>query len=363
MKTRPNTLSIALATVFLGSACNGAVELGRNDGPVLGDDSGSGGSVDEGTGGTASSGGASGEGAGGIVSSGGASDGAGGTPPGGGGVGGAGGLFGGPVDGGACESEPEAWGTLLHHEWSLEPGEEAIYCVRKTLTEAVDYRALGSINPSGTHHVALSYGPPSGPDGTELCDATTSQAWPLYEVGGPGTLQVLPPDSMSSTIAAGEQILLRLHVFNITNNVLAGTSVNDVIVDEPGPFCLPDSPGGFSIGSEEVLAPGEESEFCLRYTVPMDFDYRLVQVDNPLGVLESVLSVGAPTGPDGPGLCPSVPAPGPVLAVAGAGAWNYLLPAGTSGHIEARQQLLFRVHAVNVNDRILNADSAFSFVF
>lgn len=90
---------------------------------------------------------------------------------------------------------------------------------------------------------------PSGPDGTELCDPTTSQDSSLFEVRGAGTLEVLPPDGISSTIAAGEQILLRLHVINTTNNVLVGTSENMFIVDEPGPFCEPeDSRGGSGSG-------------------------------------------------------------------------------------------------------------------
>lgn len=120
-------------------------------------------------------------------------------------------------------------------------------------------------------------------------------------------------------------------------------------------------PGGFRIGTEGLLAPGEESEFCLRYTAPTDYDYLFLQVVNPLGALESVLSVGVPSGPDGEGPCPSAPVPGSVLAVAGAGTWTYLLSAGTSGHIEVGQQLLFRVHAVNVNDRTLSVGSAVSF--
>jgi hypothetical protein len=152
-------------------------------------------------------------------------------------------------------------------------------------------------------------------------------------------------------------------VINTTNNVLTVNSVNAFTSDDPGPVCLADATSGQTFTSEWQLNPGEEAQFCVRHTVTDAFDYRLLWVENPAGTVDSVLSVGAPNGPDGLTVCSEAVADfDSVLSVAGPGRWSHQLPRETRARIEVGQQFLFRVHAVNVTDRPLAAGSSYSFV-
>src|SRR5690606_8385406 len=60
--------------------------------------------------------------------------------------------------------EEPAWRELLAGEWSLPASAEDWFCATKTLTEDLVIGGLRPIDPPGTHHTVVTFGPPDGPD-------------------------------------------------------------------------------------------------------------------------------------------------------------------------------------------------------
>jgi hypothetical protein len=127
------------------------------------------------------------------------------------------------------------WQPLISASWELAPNEETTYCQRVTLTEDVYFRGVRALNPPGTHHTATTVGAPSAgaPDGlTRDCGSALS---PQGIFGsGVGTDQVIYPPGVGLRLRAGQQVLLNLHVYNSTDQPLAGTSGTEIVVADPG---------------------------------------------------------------------------------------------------------------------------------
>jgi len=123
------------------------------------------------------------------------------------------------------------WDVLVSADWQLEVNEETTYCQRVTLKEDVYFKAIRALNPLGTHHTATTLGDPSSlnPDGlTRDCGSALS---PQGIFGsGVGTDTVLYPPGVGMRLRAGQQILLNLHVYNVTGEPLKGTSGVEVVL-------------------------------------------------------------------------------------------------------------------------------------
>jgi copper type II ascorbate-dependent monooxygenase-like protein len=115
------------------------------------------------------------------------------------------------------------WQPLIEADWSIEPGAEDYYCVRKTVEEDVWVRAFDSLSPPGTHHAVLTYGPPDGPDGLVACDSFENHDVMIYG-SGVGSRPFAMPDGVAVRIPAGDQLLLNLHLFNATGEMITGSS-------------------------------------------------------------------------------------------------------------------------------------------
>lgn len=111
---------------------------------------------------------------------------------------------------------------LISGDWSLQPDSENYVCVRKTITEDMFIKTILPIAPQGTHHFVLMVGDPDGPDGVTNCDS--SLAKPAIFASGVGVQPLTMPDGIAVHIAAGQQLLLNLHLFNAGDTVLTGTS-------------------------------------------------------------------------------------------------------------------------------------------
>jgi hypothetical protein len=68
----------------------------------------------------------------------------------------------------------------------------------------------------------LLLGPPTGPDGTTQC--TSELFEPAIYASGVGSGPLVMPDGVAMKLAAGQQLLLNLHLFNSTDNAMTGTS-------------------------------------------------------------------------------------------------------------------------------------------
>ena len=120
---------------------------------------------------------------------------------------------------------PDPWTPLVTRTWSIPAGATDTYrCVRvqvPTDTWIAGYKALG---PPGTHHTVLTVtDQPNGPVGEYDCEAGTLDLQMLY-AAGVGTDELSFPPGVAMRVKAGQYINLNLHLFNVGDDTLAGTS-------------------------------------------------------------------------------------------------------------------------------------------
>jgi hypothetical protein len=134
----------------------------------------------------------------------------------------------------AVMDEPKvAWESLITANWNLGPNQERYFCQRTTLKEDVYLGAVRAVNPLGTHHTALTAEPgePTEPDGLTECNSALD---PQGIFGsGVGTNEVFYPDGVGLRLRAGQQLLLNLHIFNVSDEPLSGTSGTEIVKIDP----------------------------------------------------------------------------------------------------------------------------------
>jgi hypothetical protein len=118
---------------------------------------------------------------------------------------------------------PDGWATLLQGSWSLNPGEEAYFCVYATVPADIDIKAFRPIIPLGTHHTVLTRYSGSAPDGTVRCSVGTNGQSMIYG-SGVGSPDFVFPAGVGMRLTAGTRLLLNLHLYNAGDQVLTGTS-------------------------------------------------------------------------------------------------------------------------------------------
>jgi sugar lactone lactonase YvrE len=134
-----------------------------------------------------------------------------------------------------AESDGRKWQTLLTGDWTLSPGAEDYYCVRRTVTEDTWVSAFRAIDPIGTHHSVLGIAEPGfnlGEDGLEKCTGGDVGAQMLMGAGV-GTDPVEFPDGVALKIAAGKQMILNLHLYNSSSKPISGTSGVEIVTVDP----------------------------------------------------------------------------------------------------------------------------------
>lgn len=118
----------------------------------------------------------------------------------------------------------EGWLRLIQADWELAAGSEGYRCVRMTIPEDVYITAFKPLSPTGTHHAVLvANRETSEPDGVTVCGVLASGERRLQGAGA-GTEPVSLPDGVAMKIAAGDQLLMNLHLFNPDDALLSGTS-------------------------------------------------------------------------------------------------------------------------------------------
>lgn len=117
----------------------------------------------------------------------------------------------------------EGWDELVSGQWTLPPGTESYVCVYMTLQEPIAFRALRPESPPGTHHTLLSYfDAPEHDDGTVPCSVSDNGDH-ILAATGVGTEATQPlPEGVSFQLPAGSQLLLNLHLYNATDDMLSG---------------------------------------------------------------------------------------------------------------------------------------------
>jgi hypothetical protein len=117
----------------------------------------------------------------------------------------------------------EGWQRLIETGWQLSARSEGYRCVYKTVPRDVYIVALSPLTPAGTHHTTLEIHEGGGEDGVHWCAGPSAGARRI-QGSGVGTKTVELPPGVAMKIAAGEQIVMNLHLFNVADTVLTGTS-------------------------------------------------------------------------------------------------------------------------------------------
>ncbi|MBA3464270.1 MAG: hypothetical protein H0T46_30235, partial [Deltaproteobacteria bacterium] len=121
---------------------------------------------------------------------------------------------------------PAGYTKLIGRTWSMPAGQADTYkCVRFTVPTDTYVTNISAQAPVGTHHTVLSIaaGNAAGPDGEYDCDVSTLGR-PMLYASGVGTDDLAFPPNVGLKVAAGTQVHLNLHLFNATDQVLAGDS-------------------------------------------------------------------------------------------------------------------------------------------
>jgi len=136
-----------------------------------------------------------------------------------------------PAPGGDAAPSPPGFAPLVATDWSLAPGAETYRCVRWTAPTDLWLSAMHAVAPIGTHHTVLMVGPPDAPDGDVECTSVLTK--PIIYGSGLGTQDFTFPDGVAIKIAAGQQLLLNLHLFNASSEPLTGRSGVEGIAASP----------------------------------------------------------------------------------------------------------------------------------
>jgi hypothetical protein len=162
----------------------------------------------------------------------------------------------------------DEWQTLLSGDWTIPPGEEDYVCVRKTLTKDVYIRGVSALNPPGTHHTNLTIGDPSKPDGTYPCTVVENLSVSIFG-SGVGTDPVQFPEGIGMKLPAGSQLLLNLHLFNVGETEMSGTSGTKIlpIAEKAIEHLAEDNP---AVKLDLDILPNQETTATGSYAVPDD---------------------------------------------------------------------------------------------
>jgi hypothetical protein len=142
--------------------------------------------------------------------------------------------MGGGADGGGGGGGADAgggtggdWEVLIAGDWELPPGTEGYQCVRVTVDRDLYISEFRAINPLGTHHTVLGVDSGGGADGVFDCQAGTQGDAAIFG-SGVGTNPIAFPEGIAVKIEAGQQLLLNLHLFNLADGSLSGTSGTEI---------------------------------------------------------------------------------------------------------------------------------------
>jgi hypothetical protein len=138
-------------------------------------------------------------------------------------------------DAGGNPGDPDAsngggdYESLITRSWSIPAGTEFYRCSAVTVSEDIYVNSFRAISPIGTHHTVLSVvDTPSQADGDYNCGANDLEPTMKFASGlGVGELSF--PEGVAMKIPAGSQVHLNLHLFNVSDSEVTGTSGTEII--------------------------------------------------------------------------------------------------------------------------------------
>ncbi len=139
--------------------------------------------------------------------------------------------------------------------YELEGGEEKFLCYTWTFAEAVAFDRFEVDATPGVHHMVVSRAIAPEPEGSFECDVLFRNTWvPLFGTGN-GASSLETPEGTAFRLAAGEQVVMQLHLFN------TGAERIEETVDVRARIAGSEEErvGIFAFGTSEIDLPARES--------------------------------------------------------------------------------------------------------
>ncbi len=129
------------------------------------------------------------------------------------------------ADPNAPDATPGSFSTLIDATWTNGAGNgDTYYCAWKAVQEDMYITGFEAVSPQGTHHTVLSVTDSySGPDKEQACNAGEIADQMLF-ASGVGTASYALPAGVAIKVTAGQTLMLNLHLFNVSDETLNGTS-------------------------------------------------------------------------------------------------------------------------------------------
>lgn len=122
------------------------------------------------------------------------------------------------------EDMGDGWRRLMEADWELAPGTEGYRCMTLTLPEDVYIVAFAPQSPFGTHHATFGVSATAnGPDQVVACGVGSVGERRLQGSGAGSEPSELPP-GVAMVLHRGEQVMMNLHLFNVSEERLRGRS-------------------------------------------------------------------------------------------------------------------------------------------
>ena len=123
-----------------------------------------------------------------------------------------------------ADAGTDGFTSLITGTWSKGPGSDSYWCTYLNIEEDMYITELQAVAPLGTHHTVLSVSETyNGPNKEEACGVNTIAEQLVY-ASGVGTEPYALPEGVAMKLSAGQTLQLQLHLFNVSDQTLAGTS-------------------------------------------------------------------------------------------------------------------------------------------
>ncbi len=117
---------------------------------------------------------------------------------------------------------------LISSEFTIPAGDEFYQCERIVATQDLYILDIKPISPTGVHHEVVAIDPGNSPPGKVRCGPIGQNWSPLFASGvGSGSMKM--PPGVALKVAAGQTIVLNLHLFNATPNAITNTAAVEVV--------------------------------------------------------------------------------------------------------------------------------------
>jgi hypothetical protein len=148
-------------------------------------------------------------------------------------------------------------GLVLRTEpFTVDPGSERYLCWTYTTAEALKVNEVAFAGAPGVHHIIFARTTAPEPEGFSECNVLFRTSWQQLFTTGAGAAKLSLPSGTAHEISAGAQLLVQLHLLNVTTaEMTQAVALTMGVTDEPD--TQPVHIGGF--GTFKVSVPPRQT--------------------------------------------------------------------------------------------------------